>query len=110
VAANLKQDDEDQDGDIGIVECEVGMAGVKIVDGEAEAGPSTRGESEESREAFKVCPSSALRFTFSMHTLSRHKSPYNHPLQLSVLHTFTQITNHHHRRTTSPPPPALQGP
>ncbi len=63
VAANLKQDDDVQDGDIEIVECEVGMAGVKIVDGEAEAeaGPSTRGESEESREAFKVCPSSALR-------------------------------------------------
>lgn len=60
MAANLKQYDDDQDGDMEIVECEVGMAGVKMVDGEAEAGPSTRGESEESREAFKVCPSSAL--------------------------------------------------
>ena len=61
VAANLKQEDDAQARDIEVVECEVGMAGVKMADGEAEAGPSTRGESEESREAFKVCSSSALR-------------------------------------------------
>lgn len=109
MAANLKQDYGDLEGDSEIVECEVGMAGVKMADGEAEAGPSTRGEIEGSGDASKVCPSSAFKSHVPYaHFVQTRIIIYSPIAPLNSLH-ITQKTNHHDRRTTSPPPPALQG-
>lgn len=97
MVANLKQDNDQDEGNEA-AEFEAGMAGAKVVDREDEAGPSTRGESEELHDALKVFSSSALMFTFMFRQiLSRPYIFHAHfvqtqiiissPLNLPVLHT-----------------------